>query len=444
MCRLFVVKFGAAIIGPCDIMLTRLQIVNLRNIVSQQIDGLSGVNVFLGNNGAGKTSILEAIHTLGSGRSFRKQGGQKDALVRYGCERLVVFGEKQTCADEVGKDEPISAERLGLSRAVSGDIQIKVNGEKLYRLSDMALRLPAISLNSDTVDLLTGGSAERRRYIDWAVFHVEHEFREISKRYGGALQQRNSVLRKLANKHGDQPGALAEVSPQDAAQLDVWTRAVAELGSKVAAYREQQFLELKKLFNQVLEELDACDLGVTLSYRSGWGQGSDLGAALEQGMQGDIKRGFTQSGPHRADLQVLVGKEVAGQARLARDVLSRGQLELVVLAMKVAQVLFFQQGVRRKKSLKGNQVEGSFDISTMQPLGRSNTLVLLLDDVAAEFDSSRVTVFGRVLAKILTDGGVQIFATSTALALLEPLLKGLPAHCHKVFHVEHGVVSVVE
>jgi DNA replication and repair protein RecF len=427
-------------------MLTRIQIVNLRNIATQQILGLSAVNVFLGDNGAGKTSILEAIHTLGCGRSFRKQGGHKDALVRYGCDRLIVFGETQTQTNFAGDPAtpPLSIDRLGLSRAANGDIQIKANGEKLYRLSDMALRLPTIALNSDTFDLLTGAAGERRRYIDWAVFHVEHRFRETSKRYANAVQQRNSILRRVSARtegHGD---IIAAISSQDRAELDIWTQAVAELGSEVGVYRERQFSLVEVLFEELLAELGGAILGVKLSYRPGWSQGSNLHDALAQGLESDIKRGFTQFGPHRADLQVLVRKEVAGQARLARDVLSRGQLKLVVLAMKLAQVRFFQEAMSRAHPAAVDDNAAAQPKTHRHHAGPSSTLTLLLDDVAAEFDATRLASLGRVIAQMLECGGLQVFATSTTQGLLAPLLQVLPERCHSVFHVEHGEVSAVE
>jgi DNA replication and repair protein RecF len=428
-------------------MLTRIQIANLRNIAMQEIGDLSSVNVFLGDNGVGKTSVLEAIHTLGYGRSFRKQGGQKDALVRYGCERLVVFGESVMggFGSVRGDGQALGVERMGLSRTINGDIQIKINGEKLQRLSEMAFRLPAIAVNSDTFDLLTGGAAERRRYLDWAVFHVEHNFRDVSKRYVNALQQRNSVLRRIANQM-----RLANpknpIIDQDPHELSTWTQAVSDLGAQVGEYRDAQFLVLKNLFDEVLHELGGGALGVKLGYRCGWGQGVGLAEALEQGRSSDMNRGFTQFGPHRADIQVVVGKDVAGQARLARDVLSRGQLKLVVLAMKLAQVRFYlHAGTVGGLASKGPRVEVNSNpqVRAKAP-APGNTLSLLLDDIAAEFDETRVAALGGLLAEMLKQGGVQVFATSTGLEPLHPLLGPISTKDFKVFHVEHGQVWAAE
>jgi DNA replication and repair protein RecF len=423
-------------------MLNKIQIANLRNITAQQIDGLSEVNLFLGDNGAGKTSVLEAIHTLGYGRSFRKQGGQKDALVRYGSDRLVVFGERQASGRDVdsGNNPTTSVDRLGLSRGANGEIQIKINGEKLHRLSDMALRLPAIALNSDTFDLLTGGSAERRRYVDWAVFHVEQRFRVTTKRFLGALQQRNSILRRFAKAGAVPDSAIRKAENADHLQedkeLDVWTQAVADLGSQLENDREHQVGVLRQLFNEVLEELGGGVLGLKLSYRRGWSQGITLREALEQSLASDLRRGFTQVGPHRADLQVTIGKDVAMQPRLARDVLSRGQLKLVVLAMKLAQVRFYQRVGAVTPGLHGG--------AALESGVQSDTVSLLLDDVGAEFDAKRVLALGRALADMVAQGGVQVFATATSKGQLKPLFDALSESSPRVFHVEQGVVSALE
>ncbi|MDG0980534.1 MAG: DNA replication and repair protein RecF [Halieaceae bacterium] len=432
-------------------MLTRVQIVNFRNIATQHIGDLSVFNVFLGDNGAGKTSVLEAIHTLGHGRSFRKQGGQKDALVSFGSDRLVVFGEQIT---GVGlstpvSDQPPNTDRLGLSRLANGDIQIKINGAKVHRLSDMALRLPALALNSDTFDLLTGAAAERRRYIDWAVFHVEHDFNDASKRYSLALQQRNSIMRRITRDLGAPapPGESVVAAAECHQELSIWTDSVAELGETVAGFRHKQFGLLNRLFLETLDELGGGHMGVQLGYRCGWNRGATLQEALKKGLATDLSRGFTQCGPHRADVQVLVGKTVAGSARLARDILSRGQLKLVVLAMKLAQVRYYQYCSRPDDGAPavhgGGRAGGGNDGLRDRGL-RGETISLLLDDVSAEFDGERLRALGRVLGSVLASGGVQVFATTTSAPALSPLLEGLSGRYYKVFHVEHGVVSASE
>ena len=429
-------------------MLTRLQIINFRNIAMQQIDGLSVVNLFLGENGAGKTSVLEAIHTLGHGRSFRKQGGQKDALVSFGSDRLVVFGERDpTVVRGVDEGRPGVAERFGLSRATNGEIQIKHNGEKLYRLSDIALRLPMIALNADTFELLTGAASERRRYLDWAVFHVEHEFREASKRYLVALQQRNAFLRQMARTQNLKGRAQEEsypLSEEQKHQLSVWTDPLVEAGEQVATLRARQFKVLNQLFCQVLGELGGSGLGVKLIYRSGWSRGSCLSDALNHNLASDLARGFTQFGPHRADVQVLVDNESSGQPRLARDVLSRGQLKLIVLSMKLAQILFYLETTGGAVYDKTNDDRGDRVDFGLQRAESREPLVLLLDDVAAEFDGLRLALLGKTLGGLLCRGGLQVFATATTKELLERFLEGLSQSSLKVFHVEQGVLGASE
>jgi len=405
-------------------MLSRIQISNFRNIDDARVDNLSSVNVFVGDNGAGKTSFLEAIYTLGHGRSFRKQGGQKDSLVSFGSDRLVVFGERIAASGVT--------ERMGLSRASAGDINIKINGEKVHRVSDAALRLPMIALNAETFELLVGGSSERRRYLDWAVFHVEQVFREASKKYLLALHQRNAMLRaisrteKVSHKQGALVGAVVE-------QLDVWTHELCEYGEIVSALRYAQFERLNQFFQEALCRLGAEPLGVELRYRSGWAQGETLAGAIEKSAQNDMVRGFTHFGPHRADIQVVVGSDVRGQSRLARDVLSRGQLKLLVLAMKLAQIMFFRQSAESRTA----RVNVSRDYVC-------ETLTLILDDVAAELDQTRLDVLGDTLGCLVDRGGVQIFMSATSPDLIEGLIRRFPGAPAAMFHVEQGRLTRIE
>ena len=434
-------------------MLNRIQISNFRNITTQLVSDLSAVNVFVGENGAGKTSMLESIYTLGHGRSFRKQGGQRDALVRYGADRLVVFGEQTVWGGSSSAEELVlGKDRIGLSRAVNGDIQIKINGEKVHRVSEVALRLPMVALNADTFDLLTGGAGERRRYLDWLVFHVEHTFREVSRRYTNALQQRNAVLRaivksnKASGAKGDRgPGVKGEGDPH-LSQIEVWTKTVSELGEYVSDLRSRQFAQINRLFFDVLHQLGGDVLGLELRYRQGWAQGQSLEEALASGLETDMARGFTQFGPHRAEIQVVVGKDVAGQARLARDVLSRGQLKLVVLAMKLAQIRFFQGLSNERGAAKGGVtigVDGS--LAPRKPAKRAaGNLYLLLDDIAAELDQPKLAVVGRVLSEFAEAGSLQVFATATTRAILDPMLSAFCGVSTRVFHVEQGAIVDIE
>lgn len=161
-------------------MIRRVVIRHFRNINEVVLTELGGVNVFVGANGAGKTALLEALFTLAHGKSFRRFGGQKESLVQFSQQELTVVADIDDGQSlRFGSDSSIEAVpvyRVGLSKSRIGETKAKVRGDRVKRISDLALRLPVVAINSDTFDILFGGSHDRRAFLDWLVFHVEHDF----------------------------------------------------------------------------------------------------------------------------------------------------------------------------------------------------------------------------------------------------------------------------
>ncbi|HBC20451.1 MAG TPA: DNA replication and repair protein RecF, partial [Alcanivorax sp.] len=166
-------------------MLSRLQLGDFRNYRQLDIALSPSLNVILGDNGSGKTSLLEAIYFIGSGgRSFR--GGRLSRLVRDGAPAATLYAE-------VSAGENIH--RLGVRRTPGGIDAIKLNGETPRALSEVAGLLPVLALHPTSVELVFGASALRRRFMDWGMFHVEHEFMPVWRTASAALKQRNALLR---------------------------------------------------------------------------------------------------------------------------------------------------------------------------------------------------------------------------------------------------------
>jgi DNA replication and repair protein RecF len=232
--------------------------------------------------------------------------------------------------------------------------------------------------------LVDGGPQERRRYLDWGVFHVEPRFVDHWRRYQRALRQRNAALRA---------GQAAEL-------VRAWDAELVEAGETVAAHRSRYVEPLRLAVAAMGERL----LGITidLGLSRGWAAERTLQESLGASLERDRERGLTHSGPHRADLQVRVD----GQP--ARDRVSRGQQKLVAAAMLLGQ-------------LQCDAEQGS------------STTVLLVDDPAAELDSRSLD---RLLVEVLKLPA-QLFVT--ALDPANPALERLPAGPR--FHVEHGSVT---
>lgn len=416
-------------------MIRRVVIRHFRNINEAVLTELGRVNVFVGANGAGKTALLEALFTLAHGKSFRRFGGQKESLVQFTTQELTVVAdiddfESTGFGSGLSSAEAAPVYRVGLSKSRIGETKAKVRGDRVKRISDLALRLPVVAINSDTFDILFGGSHDRRAFLDWLVFHVEHDFFKVSRSYLRALDQRNAALRV-----GRHPRALSRLAPREALAKEFggplpigdtsWIDQLAVLGERVNELRLGVFAALAASFNEMCLALGLGDQGLELRYKRGWLMGESLAVALTAAADVDSRRGFTGVGPHRADIQVI--SIVGGEVKLARDVLSRGQLKQVLVALKLAQMVVYRE-------MAGTR-------TTSGDGGRSVSPVLLLDDVAAELDEERLSLLGSVLSEL----SAQVFLSATQLPLVAPLLEAMSLSADggqvRVFHVEQGLVS---
>jgi len=329
-------------------------------------------NYFFGANGAGKTSLLEAVFFLGRGRSFRTR--QARTLVSYGEPGLAVYGDA---------DEAVRVRRIGAALR-DRRLERRVDGGPATG-SEIAEILPVQTIGPDSHRLIEGGPSERRRFLDWGVFHVEHSYLEAWHRYRRVLGQRNAAL--LSARDGR-------------SELRVWTDALAEAGQEIDRSRKTYVERLASS----LSEHAAALLGRTASveYRPGWRAGLTLVEALDAATARDRALGHTEPGPHRADLLLQM------EGRRVQDEASRGQQKLVAAALILAQ--------------------GSVLADTAA--ARS---VLLVDDPAAELDAA---AFGRMLECLATVRS-QLLFTGLAPLAVHP---GRPA---AVFHVERGQVRAL-
>ena len=164
--------------------LTHLEVLGFRNVSRADVDLSSGINLLVGENGAGKTAILEAIYLLARGRSFRTT--QSKQLIRHGDDELVVRAEVDT-----GQ----MVHRLARGKSRGGETKAKIDGESAHKQSRFAELLPLQTLLPGIADLVLDGPSIRREFVDWGLFHVEHQYLEISRRYRKALGQRSAWLR---------------------------------------------------------------------------------------------------------------------------------------------------------------------------------------------------------------------------------------------------------
>lgn len=360
-------------------LIQRLRVNNVRNLGCVSLDSFKPVNIFFGTNGSGKTSLLEALHFLLMGRSFRQS--QFKPLLKEGEEEAIVFAELLS--------EDARKMSLGISRRREGKPTIRLDAAKLQTLAELIQIAPVQVLNNDTFEMLTGGPAHRREYLDWGLFHVEPRFFPIWRLAQRALKQRNSLIR-----HGkiDRP------------QLELWSREYARYGEQLDDLRADYFTKLLPRCLEMLSLLSPLVAqSLSTTYYRGWAKDQSLEALLVEGIDRDIQQGFTRSGPHRADLRVTVGTSAAA------DVLSRGQLKIAVAGFYLAQAQILNELVNKKS-------------------------IFLVDDLTAELDSYHRHQFCTQLERL----NLQVFATCIERDDLIDCWPGVnqPA----LFHVEQGSV----
>jgi DNA replication and repair protein RecF len=345
---------------------------DFRCIESADLELHGRCNLISGENASGKTSLLEAIFFLGRGRSFRT--ARNETLVRKGTHELMLTGR----VVKSGRTIP-----LGLRFGREG-IEARAAGERISSLAELAGVMPVQAIDPEVHRLVEEGPQERRRYLDWGVFHVEPNFVEHWRRYQKALRQRNAALR------AGQPPAVVRA----------WNPELVEAGERVADFRQRYLDLLRPHVAAVGERL--LGLPVDLHLNRGWSAEHSLAQAVESAWVRDAERAMTHVGPHRADVSIRVGGE------LARDRVSRGQQKLTAAAMLLGQL--------RCDAEQGSEVAA-----------------LLVDDPAAELDSGNLD---RLLREVLALPA-QLFVT--ALDASNPSIQTLPQG--HTFHVEHGVLT---
>jgi len=351
-----------------------LNINNLRNIISTQIDPDPCLNCFTGDNGAGKTTILEALVVLSKGRSFRT--GQITSLIGPDSKSFQVITRLEGVAGE--------AHQLGMERG-SDDWNARHNGEDVTQLSEFTRLLPHVLLEPSSHTLVSGPPEGRRKYLDWGVFHVEHKFLLLWRRYSRVLKQRNAALRQ------SNAMVVESLDPQ-----------FISLGEQLHFARQMYAERLSELLKEKLPLFNKTLEGITISYRKGWA-GDSLAEAAEHSSGRDFERGSTGPGPHKADLYLAL------EGVPAKERLSRGEQKSMTAAMIMAQAQLICESGERP--------------------------ILLLDDLSSEFDSTHL---GKVLGAGM-ELGVQIWLTGTATA---PAIKAYDGS-YKTFHVEQGRVYPV-
>ena len=371
--------------------LARLVLRDFRNLARVELALPSEGLVVFGENGQGKTNLLEAIYYLEILRSMR--GARDQDLVRFGADGFHIAAEVETDRrHEIG----VGFERAGKRK------RVRLDGDIPERLSDALGALPSVMFSPADVELIAGAPAARRRYLDIMLALTTQGYLGALQRYRSALARRNAALRETAKAGRASTSSIA-----------VWEPPIAEHGATLIRERAAWVSEMGARFEQLCGDIGEAT-AVRMRYASGIEAGNDLtaalAAALEEKRNIDLRRGLTHAGPHRDDLVVsLTGSD--GVARDLRTFGSAGQQRSAAIALRMLEAATFTERMGR-------------------------TPVFLLDDPFAELDARRSA---NVLGLLMRAGMGQTI-------LVVPRESDIPSQFNELERalVVHGAITGVE
>jgi DNA replication and repair protein RecF len=365
-------------------VLQQLSILNFKNLEQVDIELSPKINCFIGNNGMGKTNLLDAVYYLSFCKSHINPVDSQ--IIRHDADVCMIQGRYYVSNRQT--EEIYCAIRRHQKK------QFKRNKKDYDRLSDHIGFIPLVMISPADNDIILGGSDERRRFVDMVISQFDKEYMNALIRYNNALQQRNALLKN-------------EPSQIDPTLLDLWEEQMVEEGQSIFEKRNAFVKQFIPIFDLIYKQISRSSESVSLEYVSQL-HASDFARQLKAGRQRDMILGHSTMGVHRDDLEMLL------EGYPIRRVGSQGQNKTFFVSLKLAQFRFLRA------------------MSHATP-------ILLLDDIFDRLDTSRVEEIVKLVSS--SDFG-QIFISDTNRESLDEILSATD-HDYHIYKVENGDISRV-
>ncbi len=327
----------------------KLKITNFRIFQEKEFNFKHRINVFHGDNGTGKTSILESIHYLSTGKSFRKCSFK--SLININFDYLNVFIE----LEKDGLNSIVS-----INKAKNGSWKARLNHNTITKQSQISNLLPVVSIDPEVYRLVDLGPINRRNFLDWLVFHVKHDYLILWKKVQKCTKQLNSLYKNKANSQ----------------EIELWENSFIEFSEQLNEVRALFYNEMQPIIQALTHHMQSDISHLSLEYYKGWSDGLTLKEQLEKDRKRNLLYGQLQHGPHKMDIKINVLNNPASQ------VLSRGQKKVLSLTFYMAYIqLLLNHGIKP---------------------------IVCLDDLDAELDDNKLTK----VSEFFIQSNLQLFITT--------------------------------
>ncbi len=356
--------------------LKEITIKNFRNLNELNLNFDSRINIFVGENGAGKTNLLEAIYFLGILKSFRTN--QDKQLIKFGEVELFLNGKILKENTETQINISFTANNEASLNKASLQKKVRINNKALTRIIDLIGQLKVVVFSPEDLEIVKGSPAIRRRFLDIELSQVSPSYLYNLQRYLKIIKQRNQILSMLKRNRGIMPHMELDLK-----ELEAWDDQLVETGIPIIRKRQELLNELNPLINEIYHQISGHRQEIKIDYKPCVVE-EDFREKLKVRQENEIRQETTLIGPHRDDISFYINNINA------RYFASQGQQRTIAICLKLTEL--------------------QYQYHHTQELP-----ILLLDDITSELDEIKREALLNFIGKDINKASLQVFITTTHL-----------------------------